>query len=94
MKKLENTTLSITGGLSREKKTSTFITAKEGFNGRIKDTKADNITKIMEELQLENQKSIFIKLLHQYIDKLNLQLNKQYKKNKTSLLNKSRKELK
>jgi NAD(P)-dependent dehydrogenase (short-subunit alcohol dehydrogenase family) len=60
MKKLENKTVFITGGLSGIGKACALAAAKEGANIAIADLKSDETDKAMQEIQKENPKAIFI----------------------------------
>lgn len=60
MKKLENKTVIITGGLSGIGKACAIAAAKEGANLAIADMKSDTTDKSMEEIKKENPKAIFI----------------------------------
>src|ERR1035437_10296694 len=60
MKKLENKTVFITGGLSGIGKACAIAAAKEGANVAVADMKSATADKAMEEIKKENSKSIFI----------------------------------
>jgi len=60
MKKLENKTVFITGGLSGIGKACAIAAAGEGANVVIADLKSDAVKNSMEEIRRENSKSIFI----------------------------------
>ena len=60
MKKLENKTVFITGGLSGIGKACAIAAAKEGANIAIADLKSDTADQSMEEIKKENFKAIFI----------------------------------
>jgi NAD(P)-dependent dehydrogenase (short-subunit alcohol dehydrogenase family) len=60
MKKLENKTVFITGGLSGIGKACAIAAAKEGANIVIADLKSDTANKTMEEIKRENSKALFI----------------------------------
>jgi len=60
MKKLENKTVFITGGLSGIGNACAFAAAKEGANVAIVDLVSDESNKIIEELRQINPKAIFI----------------------------------
>jgi NAD(P)-dependent dehydrogenase (short-subunit alcohol dehydrogenase family) len=60
MKKLENKSIFITGGLSGIGKACAIAAAKEGGNIAIADIKSENSDKIMLEIKKENPKAIFI----------------------------------
>jgi NAD(P)-dependent dehydrogenase (short-subunit alcohol dehydrogenase family) len=60
MKKLENKTVFITGGLSGIGKACAIAAAKEGANIAIADMKSVDVDKTMEEIKKENPKAIFI----------------------------------
>ncbi|MFA7325806.1 MAG: SDR family oxidoreductase [Candidatus Kapaibacterium sp.] len=60
MKKLENKTVFITGGLSGIGKACAIAAAKEGANIAVVDMKSANSDKAMEEIKKENPKAIFI----------------------------------
>jgi NAD(P)-dependent dehydrogenase (short-subunit alcohol dehydrogenase family) len=60
MKKLENKTVFITGGLSGIGKACAIEAAKEGANIVIADLKSDAVEKSMAEIKKENPKAIFI----------------------------------
>ena len=60
MKKLENKTVFITGGLSGIGKACAIAAAKEGANIAIADLKSDNSDKSMDEIKKENPSAIFI----------------------------------
>ncbi|MGD0340289.1 MAG: SDR family oxidoreductase [Bacteroidales bacterium] len=60
MKRLENKTAFITGGLSGIGKACAIAAAKEGANVAVADLKSDTSRKVMEEIKQENSKAIFI----------------------------------
>src|SRR5665647_2734201 len=60
MKKLENKTVFITGGLSGIGKACAIAAAKEGANLAVADLKSENSDKAMLEIKKENPKAIFI----------------------------------
>jgi len=60
MKKLENKTVFITGGLSGIGKACAIAAAKQGANIVIADRKPADTNKAMEEIKNENAKAIFI----------------------------------
>ena len=60
MKKLENKTVFITGGLSGIGKECAIAAAKQGANIVIADIKSIITDKVMEEIKSENPKAIFI----------------------------------
>ena len=60
MKKLENKTVFITGGLSGIGKACAIAAAKQGANIVIVDRKSASTDKAMEEIKKENSKAIFI----------------------------------
>lgn len=60
MKKLENKTVFITGGLSGIGKACAIGAAKEGANIVVADMKSANTDKVMQEIKKENAKAIFI----------------------------------
>lgn len=60
MKKLENKTVFITGGLSGIGKACAIAAAKEGANIVVADIKSENTAIAMQEIQKENAKAIFI----------------------------------
>ena len=60
MKKLENKTVFITGGLSGIGKACALAAAQHGANIAIADRKSDDTDKAMEEIKKENPKAIFI----------------------------------
>lgn len=60
MKKLENKTVFITGGLSGIGNACAIAAAKEGANIAIADIKSDTADKAMEEIKKENPKAIFV----------------------------------
>ena len=60
MKKLENKTVFITGGLSGIGKACAIAAAKEGANIVVADMKTANTDKAMHEIKKENAKAIFI----------------------------------
>ena len=60
MKKLENKTVFITGGLSGIGKACAIAAAKEGANVAVADMKSDAVDKAMAEIKKENPKAIFI----------------------------------
>lgn len=60
MKKLENKTVFITGGLSGIGKACAVAAAKEGANVAVADMKSATVDKAMEEIIKENPKAIFI----------------------------------
>ncbi len=60
MKKLENKTVFITGGLSGIGKACAFAAAKEGANIVVADMKSADTDKVMQEIKKENAKAIFI----------------------------------
>jgi NAD(P)-dependent dehydrogenase (short-subunit alcohol dehydrogenase family) len=59
MKKLENKTILITGGLSGIGKACAVAAAKEGANIVIADLKSDIMDKTMAEIRLDNPKAVF-----------------------------------
>jgi NAD(P)-dependent dehydrogenase (short-subunit alcohol dehydrogenase family) len=59
MKKLENKTILITGGLSGIGKACAFAAAKIGANIVIADLRSDKMDKTMAEIRLENPKAVF-----------------------------------
>lgn len=75
MKKVGNKTVFKTGGFLGIGKTSAFTTA-ENIIGVNTDLKYNNADRIMEEVERESSKSVFIKLMNQYISRLHLQFNK------------------
>ena len=60
MKKLENKTVFITGGLSGIGKACAIAAAKEGANVAVADLKSGSSDTTMEEIKKENSKAIFI----------------------------------
>ncbi len=60
MKKLDNKTVFITGGLSGIGKACAVAAAKEGANIVVADMKSDNSEKALQEIVNENPKAIFI----------------------------------
>lgn len=60
MKKLENKTVFITGGLSGIGKACAIAAAKEGANVVVADLKSDAVEEAMSDLKKENSKAIFI----------------------------------
>jgi NAD(P)-dependent dehydrogenase (short-subunit alcohol dehydrogenase family) len=60
MKKLENKTVFITGGLSGIGKACAIAAAREGANIAIADLKSDSVEKTMEEIKKINPKAIFV----------------------------------
>jgi NAD(P)-dependent dehydrogenase (short-subunit alcohol dehydrogenase family) len=60
MKKLENKTVFITGGLSGIGKACAIAAAQEGANVAIADLNTDAVLEVMQEIRLENPKAIFI----------------------------------
>jgi NAD(P)-dependent dehydrogenase (short-subunit alcohol dehydrogenase family) len=60
MKKLENKTVFITGGLSGIGKACAIAAAKEGANVAIADMKSEIMDKTMAEIKIENPSAIFI----------------------------------
>ena len=60
MKKLENKTVFITGGLSGIGKACAIAAAKEGANVAVADLKSDTAGEVMKEIIKENPKAIFI----------------------------------
>ena len=60
MKKLEGKTVFITGGLSGIGKACAMVSAREGANVVIADLKSDTTDSVMEEIQRESPKAIFI----------------------------------
>jgi NAD(P)-dependent dehydrogenase (short-subunit alcohol dehydrogenase family) len=60
MKKLENKTVFITGGLSGIGKACAIAAAKEGANVVVADLRSDITNKTMEEIKKENSKAVFI----------------------------------
>jgi len=60
MKKLENKTVFITGGLSGIGKACAIAAAKEGANVAVVDMKSTSADQAMEEIRNENPKAIFI----------------------------------
>ena len=60
MKKLENKTVFITGGLSGIGKACAIAAAKQGANVVIADMKSPSTDKMMDEIKKENPKAIFV----------------------------------
>jgi len=60
MKKLENKTVFITGGLSGIGKACAIAAAREGANVAVADLAADYADEVIKEIQQENGKAIFI----------------------------------
>ena len=60
MKKLENKTVFITGGLSGIGKACAIAAAQEGANVAIADLNTDVVSEVMQEIRLENPKAIII----------------------------------
>jgi len=60
MKRLENKTVFITGGLSGIGKACAMASAREGANVVIADLKSDKKDTVMEEIQRESPKALFI----------------------------------
>jgi NAD(P)-dependent dehydrogenase (short-subunit alcohol dehydrogenase family) len=60
MRKLENKSVFITGGLSGIGKACAIAAAKEGANVAVADLKSSTADKVMEEIKKENPKAIFI----------------------------------
>ena len=60
MKKLENKTVFITGGLSGIGNACAILAAKEGANIAVADMKSATTDKAMEQIKMENPKAIFI----------------------------------
>lgn len=60
MKKLENKTVFVTGGLSGIGKACAIAAAKEGANVAVVDMKSDTADKEMEDIKKDNPKAIFI----------------------------------
>jgi len=60
MKKLENKVVFITGGLSGIGKACAIAAAKEGANIILADFKSDKVNKVIEEIEKENVKAMFI----------------------------------
>lgn len=60
MKKLENKTVFITGGLSGIGKACAIAAAKEGANIVVADMKSDNSENALQEIVNENPKAIFV----------------------------------
>ena len=60
MKRLENKSVFITGGLSGIGKSCAIAAAKEGANIIIVDMKSAGVDKSMQEIKMENPKAIFI----------------------------------
>lgn len=60
MKKLQDKTVFITGGLSGIGKACAIAAAKEGANVAVIDMESDNSDKEMQEINAENDKAIFI----------------------------------
>lgn len=60
MKKLENKTVFITGGISGIGKACAIAAAKEGANIAIADMKSDAVLEAMNEIKKENSTAIFI----------------------------------
>jgi len=60
MKKLENKTVFITGGLSGIGKACAIAAAKEGANIAIGDIRSATTDSVMEEIKKENPKAVFI----------------------------------
>jgi len=60
MKKLENKTVFITGGLSGIGKACALAAAREGANVVIADLKPESVKEAMEEIKRENSRAVFI----------------------------------
>jgi len=60
MKKLENKTVFITGGLSGIGKACAMASAKEGANVAVADMKSDTVDQAMQEIRNENPNAIFL----------------------------------
>jgi 2-dehydro-3-deoxy-L-rhamnonate dehydrogenase (NAD+) len=60
VRKLENNTVFITGGLSGIGKACAIAAAKEGANLALADLKSDIVDKTIEEIKKENVKAVFI----------------------------------
>ncbi|MGB8358831.1 MAG: SDR family oxidoreductase [Bacteroidales bacterium] len=60
MKRLENKTVFITGGLSGIGKACAIAAAEEGANVVVTDLKSENSSKIMEEIRHFNSKAVFV----------------------------------
>jgi len=60
MKKLENKTVFITGGLSGIGKACAIAAAKEGANIVVSDIKSATMEEAMEEIKKENSKALFV----------------------------------
>lgn len=60
MKKLENKTVFITGGLSGIGRACALAAAKEGANIAVADLKSDNSDQVMQEIRKDNPRAIFI----------------------------------
>ena len=60
MRRLENKTVFISGGLSGIGKACAIAAAKEGANIAIADLKSVNSDKVMQEIRNENSRAIFI----------------------------------
>ena len=76
MKKLENKTVFITGGLSGIGKACAMAAAKEGANIAIADIKPTDTDKAMEEIRNENPKAIFIECDVSKFDQMNTAIQK------------------
>jgi NAD(P)-dependent dehydrogenase (short-subunit alcohol dehydrogenase family) len=76
MKKLENQTVFITGGLSGIGLACALAAAREGANLAIADLKSDAIEKSMEEIKKENPKAIFIECDVSSFDQVNTAIQK------------------
>ena len=83
MKKLENKTVFITGGLSGIGKACAIAAAKEGANIAVADMKSDNSEKAFQEILNENPKAIFIECDVSKFEQVQVAIEKTISKFKT-----------
>lgn len=76
MKKLENKTVFITGGLSGIGKACAIAAAKEGANIAVADMKSDNSEQAFEEIKHENHNAIFIECDVSKIEQVQMAIEK------------------
>jgi NAD(P)-dependent dehydrogenase (short-subunit alcohol dehydrogenase family) len=76
MKKLENKTVFISGGLSEISKECAIEAAKEGANIAVADKKSDKVNKAMQEIKKVNPQAIFIECDISAFDQMQLAIEK------------------
>lgn len=76
MKKLQNKTVFITGGLSGIGKACAIAAAKEGANIAVADMKSDNSEQAFEEIKNENHSAIFIECDVSKIEQVQMAIEK------------------